>query len=320
MLAGEDFFPEMTKKIRQRRKPSVSIVGSGRLGQALAIALYSSGYPILAMVARRVAHARKAAAQINRLEKPVLALSADQLRQLPDSDVILIATPDDAIKSTAEALAVSQKRARRGQTVLHTSGALDSDVLSPLAELGFHTGSLHPLVSVNEPDAGAKALRGAFYCLEGDKAALLLGRLIVRDLDGTSFSIQPKNKALYHAAAVMASGHFVALFDLATKMLVSCGLSQKSARQILMPLVESTVNNLKVSDPEEALTGTFARGDLATVKRHLEALSGKQFAEELEVYKVLGLRSIQLASKASLEPQVLEQIRTALEAAKSFGK
>jgi predicted short-subunit dehydrogenase-like oxidoreductase (DUF2520 family) len=310
----------MTKKIRKRLKPSVSIVGAGRLGQALAIALHSSGYPVQALVARRVAHARKAAALIHKLEKPILALSADQLQQLPASDLILLTTPDDAIKSTAEALANSQKHDREGQIVLHTSGALASDVLSPLAELGFHTGSLHPLVSVNEPRAGLKALCGAFYCLEGDKAALQLAHLIVTDLKGKSFSIQANDKALYHAAAVMASGHFVALFDIATEMLAACGMSQKSARRILIPLVESTVNNLKDSGPDQALTGTFARGDLATVERHLEALSRKQFAEELEVYKVLGLRSIQLAGKTGVDPQVLKQIRVALENANPVGK
>jgi predicted short-subunit dehydrogenase-like oxidoreductase (DUF2520 family) len=144
--------------------------------------------------------------------------------------------------------------------------------------------------------------------------------LIVTDLKGISFSIQANDKALYHAAAVMASGHFVALFDLATEMLAACGMNQKSAQRILMPLVESTVNNLKNSGPEEALTGTFARGDVATVERHLEALSRKQFAEELEVYRLLGLRAIQLAEKAGVDPQVLKQIRTALEAAKTPGR
>jgi predicted dinucleotide-binding enzyme len=94
----------MTKKIRQRRKPSVSIIGSGRLGQALAIALHSAGYLIQALVAQSVAHAGKAAALINKPEKPILALSPDQLHQLPASDLILITTPDDAIKSTVEAL------------------------------------------------------------------------------------------------------------------------------------------------------------------------------------------------------------------------
>ncbi len=308
----------MTNRIT--RKPSVSIIGSGRLGQALAIALRSSGYPILAFVGRRATSAGKAAASIDKFEKPVLALSADQLCQLPVSDLVLITTPDDAIKSMAEALANSQSSVRSGQTVLHTSGALASEVLSPLSKAGFHTGSLHPLVSVNEPRAGAKALRGAFYCLEGDKTALRVARLIVRDLKGASFSIQPESKALYHAAAVMASGHLVALFNLATEMLASCGISQRSAQRILLPLVESTVNNLKVSDPEQALTGTFARGDLVTVQRHLKALSRKELAQALEVYKLLGLRSIQLADKAGIEPKAIKQMRKTLESAKSYGK
>jgi hypothetical protein len=144
---------------------------------------------------------------------------------------------------------------------------------------------------------------------------LCAARLIVKDFQGKSFSIAPESKALYHAAAVMASPHLVALFDLATEMLASCGVSKKSARQILLPLVESTVNNLRAFNSEQALTGTFARGDVATVCRHLNALSRKQLAEALEVYKLLGLRSVQLAKKNKLDPQLLEQIRELLDAA-----
>ena len=129
----------------------------------------------------------------------------DQFAQLPPSDLVLIATPDDAIEETAHRLAACERgtsgKATRRRTVLHTSGALSSEVLAPLAQAGFHTGSLHPLVSVSESRAGAKALHGAFFCLEGDKAALKLAGKIVRDLGGTSFSIRPENKALYHAAA-----------------------------------------------------------------------------------------------------------------------
>src|SRR5712691_8837522 len=75
-------------KAKTKRKPSVSIIGPGRLGQALAIALYSSGYPIKALVGRPAAHSPK-----------------DELDQLPPSDLILITTPDDAIEDTARRLA-----------------------------------------------------------------------------------------------------------------------------------------------------------------------------------------------------------------------
>jgi predicted short-subunit dehydrogenase-like oxidoreductase (DUF2520 family) len=309
----------MTKTKPQPRKPSVAIIGPGRLGFALAVALRKSGYRIIAFVSRRAEHARKAARLFDETKKPVQPLGVAQLAQLPPTDLIIIATPDDAIEETARRLAACERltsvsSSNPGRTVLHTSGALSSEVLAPLEEAGFHTGSLHPLVSVSKSAAGATALRGAFFCLEGDKAALKLAGKIVSDLGGASFSIRAENKALYHAAAVMASGHVVALFDLATQMLAACGLKQGTARRILLPLVESAIANLKVSDTASALTGTFSRGDVATVQRHLQALSQKDLAAALAVYKLLGLRSVELARKNGVDPKVLKQIQKLLAA------
>jgi predicted short-subunit dehydrogenase-like oxidoreductase (DUF2520 family) len=269
----------------------------------MAIALDSRGYSLLALVGRP---------DRSGIE------NGDELQQLPQTDLILITTPDDAIAEVVQRLAVCKTERGRKATVLHTSGALSSEVLSPLAQLGFHTGSLHPLVSISEPRAGARALHGAFYCLEGDKTALRIARLIIGDLKGKSFSIPPENKALYHAAAVMASPHLVALFDLATEMLAACGINQKKAREILMPLVESTVNNLLAFTPDKALTGTFMRGDVATVRRHLKALetpSLKQLTIAREVYKLLGLHSLELAERNGLEPKLLKEIRSLLNSA-----
>jgi len=295
---------------KPKPKPTISIIGAGRLGTALALALASKGYPIRALAARRAAHARKSIA-LSDLPAQTLALGADQLEQLPPSDLVLITTPDDVIAQIAHSFARLRRSSRHRTTFLHTSGALSSEVLSPLARRGFHTGSIHPLVSVSDPRTGAEALRGAYYCVEGDSVALRFAKAIARDLDGASFTIKRESKALYHAAAVMASPHLVALFDVATQVLVSCGLKPREAQKILAPLVQSTVNNLKQTSPEKALTGTFARGDLATVKRHLKALSAKQLAEALEIYKLLGLHSLGLA-KSNLNPEVAERIRKVL--------
>lgn len=263
------------------------------------------------MVARRSARARKAAALVGRGTQ---ALAANQLSLLPPSRIILIATPDDEIAVTAQKLAALQKGPVRGRTVLHTSGALSSsDTLSDLAEMGFHVGSLHPLVSVSNSQTGSASLRGAYYCIEGDTAAAGVARTIVRDLKGQSFHIPSQSKPLYHAAAVMASGHIVALFVLAAEMLVECGLNPRSARRVLLPLLESTVDNLSASEPARALTGTFARGDLATVQRHLQALSTHKLADALAAYKLLGRRSLELARSNAVGPLVVMQIRKALE-------
>jgi len=172
---------------------------------------------------------------------------------------------------------------------------------------------MHPLVSVSDSVAGADALHGAFYCIEGDSVALRFAKSIVRDLNGTSFTIKPESKALYHAAAVMASPHLVALFDLASEMLIVCGLKGKRARQILLPLVESTLKNLKTREPAKALTGTFARGDLATVNRHLKALRLERLGEAYEVYRQLGKHSLALAERNGLDPELARQIDKLLE-------
>ena len=255
-------------------------------------------------------HAKAAVALVDR---SAAALSVNQLHLLPPSKLILIATADDKIAEIAAKLAFLQKGPVHGAAVLHTSGALSSDVLSLLSDRGFHVGSLHPLVSVSSSRAAADIFSGAFFCLEGDAPAVRVARGIVRSLKGESFSIPSQNKPLYHAAAVMASGHVVALFDLATTMLVQCGLTEQKARRVLLPLLQSTVRNLMTSDPARSLTGTFARGDLLTVKRHLAALSAFELPAALEIYKLLGRKSLELARENDLHPKVLNQIKCELE-------
>jgi predicted short-subunit dehydrogenase-like oxidoreductase (DUF2520 family) len=300
------------KPSRQKPGATVAIVGAGRLGTALGIALSRSGYRIKAVAARRLAHAQKAAAIIGR---DTAALAANHLGLLPSSNIVLVSTPDDQIALTAQKLALAGVTPIRGASVLHTSGALSSDVLSPLAKFGFHVGSLHPLISVSNPLTGAETLRGAFYSVEGDAGALRSARAIVRALEGKSFAIPSRSKPLYHAAAVMASGHVVALFDLALELLRHCGLEQRQARQILLPLLESTVKNLLTTDGARALTGTFARGDLATVQRHLQALSKDKLADALKAYTLLGKRSLHLAGKKSIDPKLAAEITRALDLA-----
>jgi len=287
---------------KRKEKSSVSIIGTGRLGTTLAVALAAKGYPIRSVVARRVQNARKAASL---LDAEVQVLAGKQLRTLICADLFLITVPDDQIPLVAREL--SEINADRSVTALHTSGALSSEVLAPLREKGWHTGSIHPLLSVSAADT---SLRGAFWSVEGDRSALRVGKEIVRDLEGKSFSIQSEDKPLYHAAAVMVSGNVVALFDVALEMLGECGLDRKTARAVLLPLIASSVRNLETKTPEESLTGTFSRGDVETVKRHLAALKNP---EVRNLYRILGERSLQLAGlNEGLEREIRNVLLTGL--------
>ena len=285
----------MTER-KRKQKTAVSIIGSGRLGTTLGVALLHRGYSIQSLVARRVQSAHKAA---RLLDAETQVLAARELQSLKPAHVFLITVPDDQIAIVAEEMG----RLEFNATALHTSGALSSEVLAPLRKKGWHTGSIHPLLSVSK---AGDPIEGAFWSVEGDKSAVRLGKTIVQDLGGRSFFIRSEDKPLYHAAAVMVSGNVTALFDVALGMLGDCGIKRTTARSILLPLIASTVRNLETKDPAQALTGTFSRGDLETVKRHLAAIKDNQDA--LELYRLLGKRSLKLTKEHPQITQLLDSV------------
>ena len=286
---------------------TVAVVGAGRLGTALARALLGCGYEVRALVSGSASHARRAA---KRAGVEALALGAGELERLPAAGLLFITTPDDVIEEVAGRLAALP--ALESRVVLHASGALSSEVLAPLRARGLSVGSMHPLASVSLPAAGAESLRRAFYCVEGDVRAARAARRLVRDLGGEAFTIRPEDKALYHAAAVMSAGHVVALFDVALDTLRRCGLRERRARQILLPLLRSVADNLAHHTPARALTGSFARADVETVRRHLRALGGLEDSDALAVYKLLGEHSLKLARDAGADTAAVEKVRRAL--------
>ncbi len=297
-------------------KATVSIVGAGRLGTALALALASRGYTVESLVARRKLQARTAARVISaNFSTHPRALASSELDELPSSDILFITTLAAIFLERRQVHGRKKGDHAVATTALHASGALSSAALRRLRAAGFHTGSMHPLVSVSDSLQGAESLSSAFFCVEGDAAAKRVALRIVRALGAKSFSISSEDKALYHAAAVVTSGHTTALFDLALEMLARCGITRRRARAVLLPLLKSTFENLTKSDPLRALTGTFRRADSETVKRHLFALRERGMTDALAAYALLGRRSLELARAAGASREALRKIERELAAA-----
>jgi len=288
---------------------TVTIIGVGRVGGALALSLPPDKYTIENLVVREngdVASIAKAR------DRPAIA-SCDALSAL-SSDIVFITTPDSAIASVAGRL---DGKPNGSTVVLHTSGALSSAILGDLKSDQVSVGSLHPLVSISSAELGPERFRGAFFCVEGDPAAVKVADAIARDLGGKPFTIDSKKKTLHHAAAVTACGHLVALFDASVEMMTAAGLSPEQSAEILMPLVESTVENLKTQSTATALTGTFARADVETFSRHLAALNELGADDLLQIYLLLGERSLELAASAGVDGVRIEKIRAKMAVAKS---
>jgi predicted short-subunit dehydrogenase-like oxidoreductase (DUF2520 family) len=302
-----------SRSLRQAQKLSIGIIGAGRLGTALAIALTRAGHSISFIVAKHAASARRAAKLSG---AKAATASMGQLRrlgptQLEKASVLIIATPDDAIGSVAQdlaALMTSNRASRFNAVALHTSGALSSELLSPLKQHGVSVGSMHPLLSISDAVNGAEGLTHAYFSVEGDARATRFARRIVRDFGGQTFQVDARTKALYHAAALMASPNLTALVDIALEMLGRCGLAPDRARKILLPLLQSTLDNLITQRPSQALTGTFKRADIETVRRHLDAIYSQRLFDALEAYVLLGRRSLKLAKHPSSRRAAINQM------------
>jgi len=287
----------------------ISIIGTGRLGGALAIALAKNGHTIENLVARKIENAQRVAAVIN--PKPEL-LSSNELSEI-SSETILITTQDFEIEDAARQLA---EKLKHKPFVFHTSGSLSSDILQTLKDAGCRIGSIHPLVSISDAVLGAKRFADVYFCVEGDAESVAVAEKIVSSLNGKSFRVATEYKTLYHASAVTASGHLVALIDVAIEMLGKCGLDETDAREIFLPLIKSTVENLQTQTTSAALTGTFSRADVKTVENHLKILRENVSTEAVEIYVQLGMRSAHLAERQGANPAKLAEILGKLSLAK----
>ena len=204
--------------------------------------------------------------------------------------------------------------------MLHASGALSSLVLSSAADKGIATGSMHPLISISDPIRGAESFASAFFCIEGSENAVNDANLMVRAMGGRAFTIDTSYKPLYHAAAVMTSGHVVSLFDTAVETLNKCGLERDRAKEVLLPLLQSSIENLEDQGTADALTGPFSRADEAAIQRHLDMFDREGLSEIKRIYIEIGARSLDLARRKGAADDKIEKIRETLMLALGKGR
>ena len=277
--------------LAHRMTETLSIVGAGRVGRALGRRLHELGWRVGAVTTRSISTAR-AAVRVIRGGKPLDRLT----RQVLDSKVVLITTPDGAIAGVAKDLAQIGGEEWNGKIVLHTSGALDSSVLRPLADLGAATGSMHPMQTFS--NQSIPELAKVTFGIDGRPVALQAARKLIHQMGGVAVRLSGANKAAYHAAGSFACVFVLALVETATRLLMTQGFKRRQAMRAVLPLARQTLDNFERVGPLAAWTGALSRGDFATMQRHVEALAPLS-PEYLEAYEALSRLA---ASVLSTEP------------------
>jgi predicted short-subunit dehydrogenase-like oxidoreductase (DUF2520 family) len=160
---------------------------------------------------------------------------------------------------------------------------------------------MHPLQSMPSPEAGYENLKNAFFCIEGDKEAVEIGKIMASQISGKFFTIDTREKSLYHAAAVFASNFINTVVFASFSIFKDIGVPEKDILEIISPLIKGTVNNIEKLGVVNSLTGPVVRGDIKTVEAHI-----KGFEESdngfLELYRTLTEHTINLASLNSNAP------------------
>ncbi|HVB36281.1 MAG TPA: Rossmann-like and DUF2520 domain-containing protein [Candidatus Acidoferrales bacterium] len=280
---------------------TIAIVGAGRVGRALGRSLRVRGWTIGAVVTRSFGTARSAVRAIGGGHA-----HGGVTRRVLDADVVLIATPDDAVRDVAVKFARAGGEEWRGRIVLHTSGALDDRVLEPFARVGAATGAMHPLQTFS--GRGAPVLEGVAFVIEGDRRAQKAARRVARALGGAPVMLRRSVKPSYHAAATFAAPYVLALFESATLILMRAGFRRQRAKLALLPLIRQTLANYEHLGARKSWTGPVARGDYSTVARHRAALAS--WPEEFpRAYAALARLSARvLASDAKRKLRQLDRV------------
>lgn len=263
------------------------------MGTALAEALVKAGYPILGVLDKDSGKARKAARLARVFQNP------SGMEDLPlETTLIFICVPDDAIADTATKLA-SAVAWTSDTLAVHTSGLRTSEVLQPFKEKKVQTASMHPCLSFS--GQSQENLQDVPFILEGENRAMNRLERLIHRFQGIPFRLKADEKPRYHLACVMMSNYLVALFQMAHEVTADSNISFRT----FIPLVQSTLNNVQKKGAAGALTGPILRGDVETVRVHLQILESAD-KRILEAYRALGLTALHLAeSRLSREKTVL---------------
>jgi predicted short-subunit dehydrogenase-like oxidoreductase (DUF2520 family) len=241
---------------------TVGVVGAGRVGSALAVALARAGHRIVAVSGVSDASRRRAADRL-----PEAAVKpADEV--VHDAQLVLLTVPDDALPSVVEGLA-AVGAFQAGQLVAHTSGRHGLEVLDAATRQGALPLAIHPVMTFAGGAEDVERLAGTSFGVTAPEALRPVGEALVVEMGGEPVWVPEEARVLYHAALAWGSNYLTTLVTTAADLLRHAGAERPDL--LLAPLLGASLDNA-LRRGDAALTGPVSRGDAGTVAAHLDVL------------------------------------------------
>ena len=303
----------------------ICIIGSGRLGLALAYAIgnTNSQEAYIVSVSSRNNKTLSAAEELLANSPNKIFFTRDNLCAAQKANCIFICTPDDEIEKTCSEIFGAGKSADSkkednifldrekpwiksgniiknptGMTVIHFSGSKKTNILDSARKAGASVACMHPLKSFASPVEAAKTLENTLFGVTYDKNDIKVKKsidILLALLKGKAVFVENDKKTLYHACACIASNYLVSLLDFASDAGSEVGLDPNIFLRGLVNLSEGTLLNIKELGTKKALTGPIARGDTHTVSEHIETLKGVNREDIKELYEIMGKKTAKIA-------------------------
>jgi len=270
--------------------PRLTLIGAGRLAKGLGRLWSLSG--TLRIVDVLSCHAQTSEAAVDSIGggRPLT-----DYRLLEPADLFLIATPDRALSQAVAELAKTGL-VDSNAIVFHCSGAESSALLGPARGCGASVASVHPIMSFTDKPLSAAEFAGVMCAIEGDERAVRATSQAFSAIGGRVVRIEPDQKILYHAGAVMGSNYLVTLLARALEVYDLAGIDRALGLAMLGPLARQTLENLLRDGPQAALSGPIVRGDAELVQRQYAALKSAD-VQLASLYRAFAAETARLAGR-----------------------
>jgi predicted short-subunit dehydrogenase-like oxidoreductase (DUF2520 family) len=277
----------------------IGFIGAGAVGGSLAVALHNAGYPVVAVASRTHASAQSLA---DRIPGCVPCRSIQTL--IDSAGFVFITTPDDAISTVCESLKI-----REGQGVAHCSGAASLDLLEPAARQGAFTGAFHPLQAFSSVEEGVQNIPGVTFGIESAPEIRDYLEQMAHDIGGNPIFLRPEDKVLYHLSGVLMGNLLAVLASVAASVWPKFDHTRDEGIRALTPMMGAVARNLDANGVPQGVAGPYPRGDVGTIRKHLEALKSS-VPEYLPLYCELALAGLPFAvEKGTLSAGIADEIK-----------
>jgi predicted short-subunit dehydrogenase-like oxidoreductase (DUF2520 family) len=268
-------------------RPRLGFIGAGRVAHTLARAAQQAGWAVSHVASRQAGRAQALADALPGCS----AVSMEAV--VAHCDLVLLTVSDDAIASVCAGLPWHP-----GQAAVHCSGATEVAALQTAAAAGAAVGGFHPLTVFADAAATLPSLPGCTVAIEAQGALKLTLDQLAQDLHLRPLSLPPGARARYHAAAHYAGAFLNALLGEAARLWASFGASEAQVLAALVPLARSTLNAAQTGGLAGSLPGVVSRGDVGTLRKHLDALDALPEQDIAALYRELALRTLRTARGA----------------------